>query len=163
MQLHSQTNEPRLPFEAPPSRPRRSVPLPDEIGSRPDFNHDFCGCLDCSQARLARVCPTSRYGWERTPAHREVVRLKFRQRASDGAQWVETWRWTQSRRQYDMQTGEMTAEFVYGDAELVGVQSLNADFDPNKPIIQRHPKLIEHLEGIRATVAGWRDTNGTMQ
>jgi hypothetical protein len=116
--------------------------------SSEDFDLDF---------GLDRVCPSSRFGWERTAKHREVVRLKFRHRKSDGAQWVETWRWTQSRRQYDLRTGEVTAEFVEGVAELVGVRVLGADFDPNDPVIRRHPHLIERLEGIRATVAGWQE------
>jgi hypothetical protein len=163
MQLQPQTNEPRLPFEAPSSSQRRSVSLPNEIRSRPDFNRDFCGCADCCQSRLDLVAPFSALGWERTPKDREVVRIKLRHRKSDGAQWVETWRWTQSRRQYDLKTGEVAAEFVEGAAELVGVRLIEANFDPDDPVITRHPHLVERLEGIRATVSGWRGAGGTIQ
>jgi hypothetical protein len=150
MQLHSQTNEPR-PFEALSSSRRRSVSLPDAIRSRPDFE-----CLE-------RVCDSSRYAWEREPQAREVIRLMLRTRESDGAAWVELWRWEASRRQFDLLTGDVTAEFPHGRAELIGARLIDIDFDGSDPTARAHPELIERLEGIRATVSGWRGAGGTMQ
>src|ERR1700730_1659577 len=139
MQLHSQTNEPRLPFEVPSSSRRPSVSFPNAIRSRPDFE-----CLE-------RVCDTSRYAWESEPKAREIIRLMLRTRESDGAVWIELWRWGASRRQFDLWTGEITAEFPHGRAEPIGMRLIEADLDAG--IVRKHPELVDRLEGIRATVS----------
>ena len=83
----------------------------------------------------------SSFYWEPEPQAREVVRLRVRLTEYR----VEAWRFDRSRRQYDA-TGETVAEFVDGPGELLGSAPIGVPLNPDHPVVQRYPHLLDTLQ-----------------